>query len=103
MYTSLKAAYEKLAHDMGGLRIIPIGDAFQEERALPDAFSLNRPHNVHANDAGEYLAGCVLYELIYGESAENNSFVPKGMPPEQAKLLRQIAHQAVVARGKAFP
>jgi len=103
MYTCLKAAYGKLAHDMGGLRTIPIGDAFQAVRTLPNTFSINRPNDKHANEAGQYLGGCVLYEVIYGESVENNSFVPKNMPPEQAKLLRQIAHQAVAARKTVTP
>jgi len=103
MYAGLKAAYEKLAHDMGGLRIIPIGDAFQAVRALPNPVSINLPHNGHANEAGQYLGGCVLYEMIYGESAENNSFVPKNMAPEEARLLRQIAHQVVAARKTAAP
>ena len=49
----------------------------------------------HASDAGQYLGACVFYEVIFRESVEGNSFVPKGLPPEYARFLRQTAHRAV--------
>ena len=49
----------------------------------------------HANDAGQYLGACVFYEVLFGESVEENSFVPKGLDPEYARFLRQTAHRAV--------
>jgi hypothetical protein len=50
----------------------------------------------HANLAGEYLGACVWYEVLFGESAVGNAFVPKGLKPEDAAYLQKIAHQAVV-------
>jgi len=49
----------------------------------------------HANMAGEYLGACVWYEVLFGKSVENNTFVPKGLDAEYAKFLRATAHLAV--------
>ncbi len=49
----------------------------------------------HASMAGEYLGACVWYEVIFGKSVENNSFVPEGLDAEYAKFLRSTAHRAV--------
>jgi hypothetical protein len=51
----------------------------------------------HANTAGEYLGACVFYEALFKESAVGNSFVPKGLEPEDAKYLQDVAHRAVAA------
>jgi hypothetical protein len=50
----------------------------------------------HANMAGEYLGSCVFYEVVFGESAVGNSFVPAGLDPEFAAFLQSAAHTAVV-------
>jgi hypothetical protein len=49
----------------------------------------------HANTAGEYLGACVWYEVLFKESAVGNSFAPKGLAPEDAKYLQDVAHRAV--------
>lgn len=54
----------------------------------------------HANLAGEYLGACVWYEILFGESAVGNSYVPKGLDTEYARFLQETAHKAVQARAK---
>ncbi len=54
----------------------------------------------HANMAGEYLGACVWYEVLFGESAVGNTFMPKGMDPTDARYLQEIAHRAVIERTK---
>lgn len=54
----------------------------------------------HANGAGEYLGGCVWYEVLFGQSAVGNRFVPEGMTPEYARFLQDTAHRAVQSRAK---
>lgn len=49
----------------------------------------------HANTAGEYLGGCVWYEVLFGKSVENNSYVPQNLDAEYAKFLRATAHRVV--------
>jgi hypothetical protein len=54
----------------------------------------------HANMAGEYLGGCVWYEVLFGESAMGNTYVPKGLDPEFARYLQEMAHRTVAEQGK---
>jgi hypothetical protein len=49
----------------------------------------------HASTAGEYLGACVWYEVLFGKSVENNTFVPAGLDAGYAKFLRATAHLAV--------
>lgn len=52
----------------------------------------------HANLAGEYLGACVWYEVLFGESAVGNSYIPKGVDADYARFLQETAHRAVQAR-----
>ena len=49
----------------------------------------------HANKNGEYLIGCVWYEVLYGQSVIDNTYVPNDMDSEYAAFLRKVAHQTV--------
>lgn len=49
----------------------------------------------HANTAGEYLGACVWFEVLFGQSVVDNSFVPAGLDAEYAKFLQATAHRAV--------
>lgn len=51
----------------------------------------------HANAAGEYLIGCVWFEVLFGENVENNTFTPKPLDAAYASFLRRTAHQACEA------
>jgi hypothetical protein len=53
----------------------------------------------HANMAGEYLGACVWYEVLFGRSVEDNTFVPAGLDADYAKFLRATAHKAVQEAG----
>lgn len=52
----------------------------------------------HANLAGEYLGACCFFETLYRQSVVGNSYVPQGLPPEDARYLQETAHKAVTAR-----
>jgi Domain of unknown function (DUF4886) len=52
----------------------------------------------HANIAGEYLGACVWYEVLFGESAVGNGYIPKGFDAAYARFLQETAHKAVQAR-----
>ncbi|WP_397379299.1 DUF4886 domain-containing protein [Prosthecobacter sp.] len=54
----------------------------------------------HASMAGEYLGACVWYEVLFGESAVGNTFMPKGLDPTDARFLQETAHRAVTERTK---
>jgi hypothetical protein len=55
----------------------------------------------HANLAGQYLGACVWYEVLFGESAVGNMFVPAGLDAGYARFLQETAHRAVRARAEA--
>ena len=52
----------------------------------------------HAGVAGEYLGGCVFYEMLFGETVVGNKFIPKGLDEAYARFLQQTAHKAVATR-----
>ena len=54
----------------------------------------------HANMAGEYLSACVWYEVLFGESAVGNTFIPQGLDPKDARYLQEAAHRAIFERTK---
>jgi hypothetical protein len=54
----------------------------------------------HASIAGEYLGACVWYEVLFGETAVGNTFMPKGLDPTDARFLQETAHRAVIERTK---
>ncbi len=51
----------------------------------------------HASPAGEYIGGCVFYEVLFQDNVVPNTFVPKGLDPGYARFLRETAHKAVAA------
>lgn len=52
----------------------------------------------HADTAGEYLAGCVFYEALFGEPVIDNPYVPPQLDADYAEFLRATAHAAVERR-----
>lgn len=55
----------------------------------------------HASSAGCYLAGCVLYETIFGQNCVGNTFRPTGMSAEDVLYLQEAAHRVGAARAAA--
>jgi len=49
----------------------------------------------HAGLEGEYLAACVWFEILFGETAVGNPFVPSGIAPDRASWLQGVASLAV--------
>ncbi len=50
----------------------------------------------HASVYGRYLGAAVWHEFFFGD-VRDNTFIPKNVSPEDAALLRQIAHDTVSA------
>lgn len=109
MYADLSKAYAEFA-TRHGLRLIRSGDAFQLARKTPEwgdytaenkeagvaasGKTLHVKDGFHANDSGCYLLGCVWFETLFGKDARQIPFTPEPMKPEDAILLREIAHRA---------
>jgi hypothetical protein len=52
----------------------------------------------HASVAGQYLAACVFFEVLFAESVVGNSFVPQDIDRAYARFLQETAHQAVARK-----
>jgi len=109
MYNALRDAYDKAAASLGGVRVIPAGDAMQIARRHPlfdyanGGRSLNRD-GFHASwTHGRYLIGLVWVEMLTGADLSDNTFVPfrEGEPtptPEEIAVLKSCAPAAIAAR-----
>ncbi|MCM1450509.1 MAG: DUF4886 domain-containing protein [Clostridiales bacterium] len=97
MYDSIMVASERAMTDNPRLTIIiPSGTAVQNARLLSGDYDLTRD-GYHLDPAiGRYIASCVWYEAIFGESVIGNSFIPEGMTPGQTKLAQEAAHAAMM-------
>lgn len=62
--------------------------------ALKDGKKVIRMDGHHANTAGEYLGGCVWFEVIFGAGVVGNAFVPPGVERAHARFLQETAHRA---------
>lgn len=52
----------------------------------------------HASSAGQYLAACVFYEVLFGESVVGNPFIPQEIDRDYARFLQETAHQVVTKK-----
>ncbi len=64
---------------------------------IGNSFSRNATNHLD-NHALADLGACVWYEVLFGESAVGNIYVPKGMKAAYARFLQETAHKAVQAR-----
>ena len=54
----------------------------------------------HLGPAGQYLAACVWFEVLFKEPVVGNEFLLPEIPVDQSKFLQQAAHRAVEALGR---
>lgn len=104
MYQGLKAAYSQLSADTG-LSLIPVGDAFHTVITGPHPIRMHGKNaqgqgDIHANANGEFLGAAMFYEMIFRDSVLSNPYVPQGVTPEDAKMLREVAHETVAQAAK---
>lgn len=104
MHNDLVAAYANVAKELGGLKIIPCGEAmmnasknqvFDTVMGDKNPFSLHRD-GFHASYVlGRYLLGATWYETLTGNSMENNKYVPLGFDKSAMPLIKKAVHDAV--------
>ena len=75
------------------LDVIPAGVAFGASLAEQPGIVLNKPDG-HPTREGTYLAACVVYATLFGESPVGNSYTG-GLDAEVAFKLQEKAGQAV--------
>ncbi len=73
--------------------IIPIGKAFQiiRQTAIGSRLTLD---GQYANEIGQFAAGCVMYEKIFGEDVSGVPYNLPDYPAEISSLIKLCAHTA---------
>ncbi len=97
MFADVQTAYAKASIDLGGVDIIPSGEAFQY--LYREGLAMHRD-TFHASlGLGRYTLGLVWYEFLTGNSCVGNAFraFDEAVPEREALLAQQCAHQAVGA------
>ena len=83
------------------LRIIPVGNAVQRARRLPEfdiahgGMPITRDGFHLSLDYGRYLAALVWYKFFTGKNPEDVSFAPQGTDPEINAKLKKIAKEVL--------
>ena len=62
-----------------GVKVAPVGLAFARSSQERPALDMYDSDGLHASTPGTYLATCVLYATIYGQSPEGCSYQPADM------------------------
>ena len=95
MYNAIVDAVDRAAKLTGIKIIIPCGTAVQNASTTifngtmtSDGYHLQKPY-------GRYTAACTWYEKIFRKNVIGNTYLPKGMTPEQRLAAQKSAHAAV--------
>lgn len=95
MFADVKDAYAKAAADLGGIGIIPSGQAFQN---LHHAGTCIHRDTYHASlGLGRYTLGLTWFEMLTGKSGVGNGFRAFDEPvtEQEIQIAQDCAHRAV--------
>jgi hypothetical protein len=90
---NLAAAYNQVGERLGA-RVAPIGLAFARSRIERPSLVLYSEDG-HPTVFGTYLAACVLYGVVYGETPFGNSYAGSGITADDAAYLQQVAAETL--------
>src|SRR5205814_7819687 len=79
-------AYNSIGREIGAT-VVPVGVAWQKFLAKHDSPVLHDKDKSHPTLAGSYLAACVFFATLFGESAVGITVEINGLPPSDAKGL----------------
>ena len=87
-------AYMSIGEELGA-RIVPVGVAWQNFIRKHRHPVLHDKDQSHPTLAGSYLAACVFFAVLFGESPVNITSDLKGLTQAEAELLQRAAWAAV--------
>lgn len=92
----IRAAYVSTGNELGAL-VIPVGIAFERAYAQRPDIELHKNFDgTHPSLLGTYLAACVVYQSIYGDSTFGIDYDYFGVIDEDdAQFLQRIADETV--------
>ncbi|MEM1451908.1 MAG: DUF4886 domain-containing protein [Planctomycetota bacterium] len=93
MQTALTAGYESCGNAIGA-EIAPVGQAWRRARQSFPSIELFAVDGSHPSPAGSYLAACVFYGRIIGESPSGLGFTGS-LTASDANVLQDVANLIV--------
>lgn len=101
MITELEQQYTDIANDLNVV-LVPVGSAFDRSLdARPDIL-LHAQDGIHPSREGTYLAACVFYTVLYGQSPEGLHY-KMGLSEKAATFLQQVAYRTVATFWNQHP
>lgn len=89
----LSDAYRSIGRELGAT-VVPVGVAWEQFLAKHNAPVLHDKDESHPTLAGSYLAACVFYAALFGDSPVGAPAV-KGLGDDDAALLQRVAQDVV--------
>jgi hypothetical protein len=89
-------AHRELSRELK-IPVAPVGNAFARALAERPSLPMLGKDKEHETIHGTYLAACVIYATIYGESPAGFTYCPPGVATEEAGFLQRIAWGTVQA------
>ena len=87
-------AYTSIGREIGAT-VVPVGVAWEQVLAAPDAPVLHDKDGSHPTPAGSYLAACVFLAALFDESPAGADGAPADLSAAHTKLLQRTARAAV--------
>jgi hypothetical protein len=94
MTARLEQTYGALARDLSA-DLAPVGRAFHLMRTRFPSVELYKSDGTHPSEEGSYLASCVMYGVLTGQSPEGTTFRPFPMDPLTAQRLQRVAAESL--------
>lgn len=92
--TTMQAQIDYVLGEAGssiGALPVPVGDVWMRCEQQPGAPLLYESDNSHPSLAGSYLAAMLFYRILIGHTPSSSNFVPDGLDPAAAQILRGCA------------
>ena len=93
MQAAIELGYLTVAEELQAA-VAPVGAAWQQAAGREPSIELWQVDGLHPTKAGSYLAACVFYAAIMGESPRGLPYTA-GLPQDTAQTLQVIAAEVV--------
>lgn len=92
--SAITNAYTTIGEELGA-KVVPVGIAWQNFLRKHTQPVLHDKDQSHPSLAGSYLAACVFFAVLFGESPVGIASDLKGLTQAEAKLLQKAAWSAM--------
>ena len=92
--SAISRAYERLSKELPA-QLAPVGNAWKAALSADKNLVLHDQDGRHPNSSGTYLAACIFYATIYGQSPVGLPGGMVGLTDVEARRLQTIAWKSV--------